>query len=121
MTDPIDWTLVTVAPNTDRKVKAALEQHAFQHHMFRHRETIMRYGRRMPVLKYTFPRYCFVPLEDCWNVTARIDHVWGPIRFGETVAPCLPPGLVESLVASCTGEDILPAIAKAAGFIPGTP
>ena len=40
------------------------------------------------------------------------------VRFGDTIAQ-LPDGVVDELVASCIGPDILPAIAKAARFAPG--
>ena len=67
----MDWTLVTVVPNTEPKVKAALELCEFRHHMFRHRETVIRQGRRVAVLRFTFGRYAFVPLADRWPAVAR--------------------------------------------------
>ena len=94
MTDPIDWTLVTVAPNTEPKVKAALERHEFPHHMFRHRETIMPYGRRIPISAVHVPELLLRPVGGLWPVAARIDQVGaGPVR--ETVAPSLPAGVVD--------------------------
>jgi hypothetical protein len=114
----VDWTLVTVVPNTEPKVKAALERCEFRHHIFRHRETVVRHGRRVALLRFTFPRYAFVPLELWRPIAERIDQVVGPVRSGDTIAQ-LPEGVVEELAASCIAPDILPAIRKPARFAPG--
>jgi Transcription termination factor nusG len=113
-----DWTLVTVAPNTERKVKMALERLELEHHIFRHREFRINHGKRRAILALTFPRYVFCTLADCWHIAKRVDDVIAPVRFGEMVAR-LPTGTVESLVASCVGEDILPALERPAAFHPG--
>jgi transcription antitermination factor NusG len=104
----LDWGLVTVYLNTESKVKSSLTRDAIPHHIFRHKETVIRRGRKVDLAVLTFPRYVFLQSDDVWHVSNLLDEVIAPVCFAGTVA-LLPPGQVEDMVASCVdGEDLLP-------------
>jgi len=104
----LDWGLVTVYLNTESKVKTSLTRDAIPHHIFRHKETVIRRGRKVDLAVLTFPRYVFLQASDVWHVSNLLDEVIAPVCFAGTVAT-LPPGQVEDMVASCVdGEDLLP-------------
>jgi hypothetical protein len=108
----MNWGLVTTVPNTEKRVGEKLTRMKVPHHMFKHQEQVILHHRKVLRTIYTFPRYVFVHLTDCWRLSDLIDDIIGPVRFGEEAAS-ITPGVVERLAASCVaGNDVLPYSSK---------
>jgi transcription antitermination factor NusG len=89
------------------KVGRVLKDRGYPFHIYRQTQSFFKYGKNQLRIILTFPRYVFVPIGVCWEVTHVSDDILGPVRFGECVAK-VPEGFVETLSLRCkNGDDIL--------------
>lgn len=101
----MEWSLVTVIPNTDLKVGKVLRARGFLFHVFRHAVSFFKSGKKIRKVVLTYPRYVFVPSAVCWEVTHVSDDILSPVRFGDCIAK-VPDGFVEDL-SSRSLDDVL--------------
>ena len=102
-----DWALVTTPPNAEHFMTADLYRCGYQYRIFKRKITQAHQGRVIHLLRPAFPRYVFVPFEQCWNILRDIWRIVGIVAFGDQVAR-VRGHEVDALITRCSGGNILP-------------
>ncbi len=114
-----DWALATTPPNSEHLASADLTRLGYPHWLFRRRVSRAWRGRVSDNLLPAFPRYVFVPHDQCWRILNDAWRLMGIVCFGESVARVRERD-VELLVERCGGSDVLPADAVPELFAHGS-
>jgi len=112
----VTWSLALAAPNAEGSISVALSQRCIPHHIFRIKKKAVRRGRVVELLVPAFPRYVFVPYEQCGTIASDPEHggvtgITGLVRFGayEQGPEQVTDAIVTELVSRCPdGNDVLP-------------
>lgn len=102
-----DWALATTPPNAEHLVARDLLRSGYDHWMFKRSVTRAHHGRIVDAMIPVFPRYIFIPFEQCWQVLHDVWRIVSVVCFGEDVAR-VPARDVDHLVERCGGGDVIP-------------
>jgi Transcription antiterminator len=102
-----DWSLAVTAPNAEHIVSRDLSRLSYDHVWFKRRCSAVVRGRIIEQIRPAFPRYVFVPVEQCWDVLRDVGKVLGLVSFGEQLA-LIHQSVIEQLRHRCNGSDVFP-------------
>jgi hypothetical protein len=102
-----DWALVTTMPSTELVVSQDLERRLLPHRLFKRRMRVAHRGRLVERLVPAFPRYVFVPEEDCFSLVENIPNLTGVVSFGRDRPARVRQHVIDQIAASCTSDDVL--------------
>ena len=73
----MNWALATIVPNCEHRVGAELRRRNLPHHIFRIKQRVVARGRVVDRLVPAFPRYVFVPAQECWETVRKVADFTG--------------------------------------------